>query len=417
MPESLLLKPDREFVERIVASGGGDLKKCFQCATCSVVCELSNGRTPFPRKEMAWAQWGLKDKLFADPDIWRCYQCNDCSTKCPRGARPGDVLAAVREQAVKHYAVPHFLGVWVNQVKRLPVMLLIPIILLALALMVRPPLEQAFAFGAPHGFYAEVMPHWLLIGLFTFFTGLAFLGAVIGLVRFWGAMKTADRAAATNGNTVGLASSVVRTVASIFSHARFGKCGTEASRRWAHTLAFYGFLALFATTVWAVIDMYVSPRLFGIDSMYPFDLLHPIKILANVGAVLLIVGCFRAIRDRLHREAEDGGSTSFDWIFVWLLLAVGVTGVVTEILRLIAESTGATIPQYAAYSVYFVHLALVFGLLVYLPYSKFAHVVYRTTALVYAERSGRTRDARLLKSGGNAQLPRTRPAGQIAASE
>jgi quinone-modifying oxidoreductase subunit QmoC len=417
MTESLLLKPDRKFVESIVTSGGGDLKKCFQCATCSVVCELSTSRTPFPRKEMAWAQWGLKDKLFADPDIWRCYQCNDCSTKCPRGARPGDVLAAVREQAVKHYAVPHFLGVWVNQIKRLPLLILIPVILLAVALVARPTLEQAFAFGPPHGFYAEMVPHWLLIGLFTFFTGLAFLGAVVGVMRFWRAMAKADLLADQSDNMVGFVPSVMRTVQSIFSHAKFGKCGTEAPRRWAHILAFYGFLALFATTVWAVIDMYINPRFFGIDSMYPFGMMHPIKILANVGAVLLIVGCYRAIRDRIRRQAEDGGSTSFDWIFVWLLLAVGVTGAVTEILRLIAEPTGAAVPLYTAYSVYFVHLVLVFGLLVYLPYSKFAHIVYRTTALVYAERSGRTREVRLLEAGAATSMRVAESGGQTVNSD
>ena len=124
MDEALLLKPDRKFVEEIITAGGGDLKKCFQCATCSVVCGLSNESSPFPRKEMIWAQWGLKDRLISDPDIWLCHQCNDCSQRCPRGARPGDVLAAVRQKAIKHYAFPSAMGGWVNSLKAAPIMLL-----------------------------------------------------------------------------------------------------------------------------------------------------------------------------------------------------------------------------------------------------------------------------------------------------
>ena len=78
MAEALLLKPDRRFVEEVVSAGGGDLKKCFQCATCSVACPISPENKPFPRKEMIAAGWGLKDKLMGDADIWLCQNCGDC---------------------------------------------------------------------------------------------------------------------------------------------------------------------------------------------------------------------------------------------------------------------------------------------------------------------------------------------------
>jgi quinone-modifying oxidoreductase subunit QmoC len=396
MAEALQLKPDRKFVDEVIAAGGGDLKKCFQCATCSVACELSNGPSPFPRKEMIWAQWGMKDRLLNDPDVWLCHQCNDCSMRCPRGARPGDVLAALRQKSIEHHSFPSFMGRLVNSARAMPVMLvLIPALLLGLAVVARDSIAETFGLADPHSaFYAEFFPHWLLIGFFTTLTLLTFLGLIVGLVRFWKGMKEADEARGVGEPATGFVPSLVKALGAVFTHGRFGKCKDQAQRRNTHLMAFYGFLALFVVTVWATFDLYLFPVL-GMESLYPFDLSHPMKMLANVGGIILVVGTGKAILDRLNAPADGKHrSTSFDWIFVWLLFLVGVTGFVTEILRFTVtpETMGAM--EYSAYSVYFVHLVLVFGLLVYLPYSKFAHMWYRILAMAYAEHTGRTNGAR-----------------------
>jgi quinone-modifying oxidoreductase subunit QmoC len=405
MAEAYRVSPDREFLQRMLDGGGADLKKCFQCATCTVACELSSGRAAFPRKEMVWAQWGLKDRLLADPDAWLCHQCNDCTTRCPRGARPGDVLAAVRKESVQHYAVPRFLSRWASSFAYLPVMLAIAAVLLVGALLVRKPAEESapvwsvLRVADHHGFYADLFPHWLLIGFFSFFLGLALVAAVVGIVRFWRAMKAADRASGGYTPTRGILPSLGRTIGTIFSHSQFGKCLRHRQRRLAHLGVFYGFAALFLVSVWAVVALYIINPLSSHYFVYPFVLWNPWKILANLACIALILGCVKAIVDRKRSPEAAGVSTSFDWVFVWLLLGVGVTGLLTEIFRFVAdpgvygaEHTVWTGLQYAAYSIYFVHLMLVFDLLVYLPYSKFAHVLYRTAALVYGEHTGRSEE-------------------------
>jgi len=145
-------------------------------------------------------------------------------------------------------------------------------------------------------------------------------------------------------------------------------------------------------SVWAVIALYmINPMIPGHDQdlSYPFSIWNPWKILANLGGIALVAGSLLAIFQRRSDREDKPASSSFDWLFLCLLLIVGVTGLLTEIFRYIAEPDGTRMLVYIAYSVYFIHLVAVFDLLIYLPYSKLAHLLYRTVALFYAEYSGR----------------------------
>lgn len=396
-PIPVLIKPDREFRNRLLASGGEDVKKCFQCATCSVVCELSDASQPFPRKEMIWAQWGMKDRLLADVDIWRCHQCNDCSQRCPRGARPGDVMAAVRREAILHYSAPRWLGNLVSQPRLLPLLLLVPCILLVLAAWARAPLETFLGSSyTPNRIiisYWSQLPQWLLIALFAPFLFLVAVVMILGVTRFWRDLKARDRETGFIGERRSLAESIRSAARSILLHAEFDRCTADHPRMNSHRLVLFGFAGLLVVDLW-VLTARFNPLLRGAFA-YPFNFWSPWKILANLAGAAMLIGCTLMVRDRLARDrvARAGRSgalpvgtwfvgTWFDWMFLALALAALLTGFACEILHYLRVDP-------LRYATYVIHLATVFALLVLLPYSKFAHMIYRATAMVYAAHTGR----------------------------
>ena len=65
-----------------------------------------------------------------------------------------------------------------------------------------------------------------------------------------------------------------------------------------------------------------------------------------------------------------------------MLFFTTASGIATELARLAGLAV-------ASYWLYLVHLWLMFALLMYGPYFKGAHLIYRTLALAYAKQIGR----------------------------
>jgi quinone-modifying oxidoreductase subunit QmoC len=121
--------------------------------------------------------------------------------------------------------------------------------------------------------------------------------------------------------------------------------------------------------------------LYGFGEHGPYSQLNPVKILANVSGIALVIGAILLMRQRSAKKT-DQVSTYQDWYLLWMVLGVGATGMLAELTRL-ADAAFLT------YLIYFIHLMFVFNLFAFLPFSKLAHLVYRTVAMGYNEYSGR----------------------------
>jgi len=371
-----LITPDLGFVRDVILSGGESLKKCYQCATCSVVCNITPEDNPFPRKEMVNAQWGLKDELFSNPDIWLCHQCSDCTALCPRGAKPGEVLGAVRKMSIERYSKPAFIARMVGDPKWLVPLIGVPVILFLFMLKMvgNIPFINTLDKSGGEIVFSEFVPLLpYLDGTFIVAFSFALAVLALGVLSYW---KDLSRSAKPEGSLI---SGIMGAIGDILAHRKFGECDVASGRKIAHMLVFFGFVLLFIATVFAGFYEWVM-KLHG---PYPFT--DPIKWFGNAGAIALTVGFVMVVINRLQMAAKTGKTGIggyYDWLFLGIVATVGATGILSQFIRL-AEMANL------AYTMYFMHLVSIFFLFTYAPYTKMAHMVYRTTAMVFANMTGR----------------------------
>jgi quinone-modifying oxidoreductase subunit QmoC len=206
----------------------------------------------------------------------------------------------------------------------------------------------------------------------------------LGLKRFLGDIH---QNALAEGKTtqekiepVGFVKALVRVIPTIMTHNKFSQCTENKDRQIAHLLTLFSFIGLFIVTSIVFLLIYGSYLLPSGPVHGPWSQLNPIKWLANISGIALIVGTILLIKSRAAKK--DQKSDYWDWYLVYLALGLGVTGMGTELARLAGWA-------FISFTIYYVHLILVFCLIAYLPFSKMAHFVYRTVAMAYNEYAGR----------------------------
>ncbi|MBM9518862.1 quinone-interacting membrane-bound oxidoreductase complex subunit QmoC [Desulforhopalus vacuolatus] len=382
------VQPDLDLIRTLKATGGDTLKMCYQCSTCAVVCPLSTDGNPFPRQEMIYAQWGMADKLLKDPNVFLCHQCGDCTASCPRGAKPGDVMSAIRSYAYTFYGWPKPLAKLCANEKGLPWLVGIPTVIILLMWMISGgmtiPSHEEFA---QHG-YTQFFGHWgfkwyaknifFIVLIMVPSLGLALYSAWRGLTTMWKAMRKeaglegAYRPSANQAWKEFIWPSFVE----ILQHKRFDECGEQHNRKTGHLPLMLSFIGLLIVTLWSLFRQdvlgLIYPSLHG-----PLPMTDPFKVFANVCAIALIFGIAVLWSNRVRLEKDNKTlPTFFDWFLIWEIAAVGITGIGAELFRWMGMPV-------VGYVIYFLHLVSIMMLFLYLPYTKLAHILFRTTAYAF----------------------------------
>jgi quinone-modifying oxidoreductase subunit QmoC len=268
---------------------------------------------------------------------------------------------------IERLAAPAFLGRLVANVRSTwPVLLGAPLLLWVLLLGLTGHL------GVPPGFHAydQLVPHWLIYSVFFPVAAFVLGAAWVSGRRFWALLGSVGPPRRGSFLT-----SLVPVLGEISSHGRFANCEAGRPRRWGHLALLWGFVGAAVTSGLLVVALY------GFGAQLPLPLDHPFKILGNISAVLLVVGGVILLVNRLGDPQKNGATTAFDRFFLTVVLLVIATGVLAEVGRFF-------FPAALACSIYVVHLSVVLTLFVTFPYSKFAHMLYRTLAMVHERMTG-----------------------------
>ncbi len=216
--------------------------------------------------------------------------------------------------------------------------------------------------GSPQSFYA-VLSHTAMVTLFLPIFSFALLAMAIGGRRFWRSAESS-----VNMSAAKEAAGAALTLKYLDGGHGDG-CPNETdapthARRWFHHATFYGFMLCFAATSVATLYHYALGR----PAPYAWHDLP--KVLGIVGGIGLLIGPLGLLVLYLRRRSDT--AKSGDIAFILLLFLVSATG----FALMFARGT-SWLPFTLA-----VHLGFVFSFFATMPYSKFAHGLYRGLALM-----------------------------------
>ncbi|MBD9609719.1 tricarballylate utilization 4Fe-4S protein TcuB [Pseudomonas sp. PDM08] len=305
-----------------------------------------------------------------------CHNCGACLHACQYAAphefeiNVPKAMAKVRLDTYAEYAWPQVMG---KLYRRNGLTLALAsgaglAMFLCLTLMVMGNLFTAM----PGGNFYGIFPHNTLALMFGAVFGFAVLALTVGVRRFWRNVSPADPP--RQEKTAAALEATANVARLKYLDGGHGEGCNNADdqftlwRRRFHHFTFYGFLLCFAAT--GVATLYH----FLLDWSAPYPVLSLPVMLGIAGGVGLLIGPAGLLWLNLRRNPEHGDENQkpMDRGFIALLFLVSASG-----LALLAFRESAALGLMLA-----IHLGLVMTFFLTMPYSKFAHGIFRSAALL-----------------------------------
>ena len=340
---------------------------CNSCRYCEGLCAV------FPAMEMRSA-FGQGDLNYLAN---LCHSCGACYYDC-QFSPPHDfnvnvpkVLSEVRANSYADYAWPRACaGLFARNGLSVALIAALSVAVFIGGFMAFNNPAVMFGVQTGSGSFFRLMPHNAMAGIFLAVTLYAVVALTMGVRMFWKdsggdgagpvtwaalwqAIKDAGSLKYLDGGGVGCMNDEERPT---------------DTRKIYHHLTFYGFGLCFASTSVATLYHYVLGRV----SPYPwYDLPVALGTLGGIGLLIGPIGLLLA-KGKRDPEIQDKARLGMDVAFLAMLFLTSLTG----LLLLVVRATPAMGTMLA------IHLGIVFGLFLTMPYGKFVHGLYRFAALV-----------------------------------
>jgi citrate/tricarballylate utilization protein len=339
--------PQNDRIDARVAEGERLLTICNACRYCEGFCAV------FPAMEQRLHFTAADVHYLAN----LCHNCAECYYAC-QFAPPHEfavnvpkVFAEIRAQSYRKYAWPAYLRVsaW-----------------LAVAIGIALVLLLAGGRNAPNANFYGVIPHEVMVATFSLISTFILIALVAGFLRFW---KDTGEDWPSPGAWMQAARDVLslKNLSSNGAGCTYPNEHHSQARRVYHHFTFYGFLLCLASTTVAAIYHFTG-------RIAPHPYLSAPVILGTLGGIGLLIGPvgLYALKRRRDPAIVDAQQDGTDISFLALLFLTSLTGLLLLALRE-SPAMGALLR---------LHLGVVLGLFLTLPYGKFVHGIYRSAALL-----------------------------------